>query len=162
MEPADIDRMYRWENDTSLWVHGNATRPFSRAVLNELIVQSSTDLFAAGQLRLIIERTQDGEAVGCIDLFEVDPLHRRAGVGILIYEPADRGKGYGLAALELLIGYAIDHLGLRQLYADVPESNLASRRLFLRAGFTESGHRRAWVRTEDGTYEDALFMQLIP
>ena len=52
MEPDDCQAMYRWENDTTLWSLGETTRPFSRAVLDDFIRNSSLDLYQARQLRL--------------------------------------------------------------------------------------------------------------
>lgn len=159
MEPEDCEAMCRWENDASLWPLGDTSRPFSRAVLREFIANASLDVFAAGQLRLMIERTDLHQAVGCVDLFGIDALHRRAGVGILIYDRADRGRGYAAEALRLLVEYAFGHLDLRQLYADIPVSNGASLRLFAAAGFGGEAVRRRWVRTAEGGYEDVRFVQ---
>lgn len=162
MEPDDCRAMYRWENDTTLWSLGETTRPFSRAVLDDFIRNSSLDLYQARQLRLIVELRDAASPIGCVDLFAFDPLNRRAGVGILIYDPLHRRQGYGSDALNLLIDYAFRHLELRQLWADIPVSNTASLRLFERAGFTGDALRRQWVRRSDGTYEDARFLQRFP
>lgn len=162
MEPEDAGAMYRWENDASLWeLGGGVSRPFSRAVIRKFIEQASMDIFAAGQLRLMIVRKDTGQTIGCVDLFDFNPLMRRAGVGILIYEAEDRRQGYGLSALQLMTEYAFRHLDLRQLYADIPVSNRASRRLFSRVGFIGDTVRREWVRISGGRYEDALFVQLL-
>lgn len=161
MEPEDCSAMYRWENDTSLWRLGDATRPFSRDVLRAFIAASSQDIFTARQMRLMIETIADGTTVGCVDLFAFDPLNRRAGVGILVYESSFRRRGYALAALRLTVEYAFRHLEMRQLWADIPVSNAASLRLFEQAGFTGTAVKKAWVRTADGNgYEDARFVQL--
>lgn len=162
MEPDDCQAMYRWENDTTLWSLGETTRPFSRAVLDDFIRDSSLDLYQARQLRLIVELRDAASPIGCVDLFAFDPLNRRAGVGILIYDQLHRQQGYGSDALNLLSDYAFRHLELRQLWADIPVSNTASLKLFERAGFTGDALRRQWVRRSDGTYEDARFLQRFP
>lgn len=164
MEPEDLEAMYRWENDASLWHLGDTTRPFSREALREFIEGSSQDIFAARQVRLIIETIGEPtqvEAIGCADLFAFDPLNRRAGVGILIYDPSQRRQGYASTALRLTAEYAFGRLDMRQLWAEIPISNTASLRLFERAGFSGTAIKKAWVRTPDGTaYEDARFVQL--
>ena len=33
LEPEDLEVLYRWENDSSLWEVGNTLAPFSRYVL---------------------------------------------------------------------------------------------------------------------------------
>lgn len=30
IEPEDLDILYQWENDSSLWVHGCTLAPFSK------------------------------------------------------------------------------------------------------------------------------------
>ena len=164
MEPEDLEAMYRWENNASLWHLGDTTRPFSREALREFIAASSQDIYYARQVRLMIEPLPGGEtggAIGCTDLFSFDPLNRRAGVGILIYEPSLRRRGYASAALRLTATYAFGRLDMRQLWAEIPISNTASLRLFERAGFSGTAIKKAWVRTPDETaYEDARFVQL--
>lgn len=171
MEPGDCETLYRWENDTRLWSLGDTTRPFSREVLQGFIDASGSDMYAARQLRLMIQPVGDGSAdassaVGCVDLFAFDPLRRRAGVGILIYEDGDRRRGYALAALRLAAEYAFGHLEMRQLWAEIPVSNTASLRLFEKAGFSGEAVKRQWVRTAgepgdgESEYEDARFVQL--
>lgn len=164
MEPEDCETMYRWENDTSLWHLGDTTRPFSRKALRTFIEGSSLDIYATRQVRLMIEPLQSGEtggAIGCVDLFAFEPLHRRAGVGILIYDPLYRRQGYASAALRLVAQYAFGRLDMRQLWAEIPVSNTASLGLFERAGFNGTAVKKAWVRTADGNhYEDARFVQL--
>ena len=84
LEPEDAEAMYRWENDTTLWRLGDTTRPFSQAAIREFIAGASLDLYAARQMRLMIDLRATGETIGCADLFDFDPLHRRAGIGMLI------------------------------------------------------------------------------
>ena len=114
---------------------------------------------SAGALR----RTASGhrsKPVGAIDLFEYDPIHRRAGIGILIYEQSDRGRGYASDAVETLCRYAHDTLRAHQLWCNVGADNEASLRLFRSAGFTEIGVKRDWLWRPDG-YHDEVMLQKI-
>ena len=159
VEPEDVDVMYRWENDPAVWRVSGTLAPFSRHALMQFVEEQRLDLYRTGQLRLIIE-TPEGTAVGTLDLFEFDPLHRRAGIGILIYDAAQRGRGYASDALETLRGYARETLGLHQLWCDVGADNEASLRLFDRAGFVRTGCKRDWILTPEG-FRDLLTLQLI-
>jgi diamine N-acetyltransferase len=92
--------------------------------------------------------TQDAAAapVGFIDIFDFEPVERRAGVGILICDPAHRGKGYGAEALRLTIEYARGFLGLRELWCNVAPENAASLALFSAAAFERVGQlMQKWV-----------------
>jgi len=159
LEPADTDLLYKWENDPAVWNVSGTLAPFSRFALEALVESQRYDLFQSRQLRLVVE-TLDGRPLGAVDLFEVDPLHRRAGVGILIHRPEDRGCGYATDALAILIDYARRILGLHLLWCGVETDNAASLALFRRLGFETIGVKRAWNWSPDG-WKDELSMQLI-
>lgn len=99
-------------------------------------------------------------AVGTVDLFEYDPLHGRAGLGILIYDPHDRRLGYALDAVETLCRYARNHLRMHQLWCCIDEENTASRMLFRQAGFREVGIKQDWIWSPEG-YRNEILLQKI-
>ena len=162
MEPGDVDLMYEWENDCDIWPVSGTTEPFSRHQLERFVErhQDIVGVLCDGQLRLIIETLLSSKPVGAIDLFEYDPIHRRAGIGILIYEQSDRGRGYASDAVETLCRYAHDTLRAHQLWCNVGADNEASLRLFRSAGFTEIGVKRDWLWRPDG-YHDEVMLQKI-
>ncbi|MDE6375339.1 MAG: GNAT family N-acetyltransferase [Alistipes sp.] len=159
VEPADVETMYRWENDPEVWRVSGTLAPFSRHALMKFVEEQQHDIYRTCQLRLIIE-TPEGTAVGTLDLFEFDPLNRRAGVGILIYDKSRRRSGYASDALGILEGYAREVLGLHQLWCNVGADNEASLRLFRRAGYARTGCKRDWTLTPEG-FRDELILQLI-
>lgn len=158
-EPEDLEILYRWENDSRLWDLGNTTAPFSRDTLRQYLAESNQDIYSDRQLRLMISLREQGDTIGAADLYEFDPFHLRAGVGILV-EEQQRRKGYGLQALQLLEEYAFRFLQLRQLYAFVPSSNQASRSLFSRAGYEPAGELKEWIR-EQHQFTAVVVMQRI-
>ena len=101
LEPDDVDVLYKWENNRQIWHVSNTQTPFSRYVLEQFLVNAHEDIYTNKQLRLIISEVNKEDAVGAIDLFDFDPYHLRAGVGILIADEF-RNKGYAFEALELL------------------------------------------------------------
>lgn len=159
LEPSDLDFLFDLENDESVWEISNTLAPFSKHILKRYLDNAHCDIFEAKQLRLIIA-LNDGTPIGCIDLFDFDPKHKRAGVGIIVSSEPDRQKGYAFQALQLLTGYAFEHLGLHQLYANITQGNDRSIRLFEKAGFERSGIKMEWIHTSQG-YKNELFYQLI-
>ena len=159
VEPDDVEIMYRWENDPEVWRVSGTLAPFSRHTLMKFVEEQQYDLYRTRQLRLIIENGE-GTAVGTLDLFEFDPQHRRAGVGILIYDASQRSRGYASDALRTLEAYAREVLGLHQLWCDVGADNVASLHLFEHAGFVRTGCKRDWILTPEG-FRDLLTLQLI-
>ena len=159
LEPADLDAMYGWENDTNVWRVSGTSAPFSRHVLSRLIEEQQFDIYATRQLRMVVESCL-GEVVGAVDLFEFDPQNLRAGVGIVI-DAKHRRKGYALDALSTVEWYAREVLHLRQLWCSVTEDNTASQQLFTCAGYTECGRRKEWILTPDGTLDELLFQKML-
>jgi diamine N-acetyltransferase len=163
MELSDVDLLYRWENDKSIWQVSNTLVPFSRYILKKYVENSYKDIYEMKQLRLMIDvKTSPDEfrSVGSIDLFDFDPYHLRAGVGILIAAEKERRKGYATSALEELITYAFSTLQLNQLYCNISVNNKASMSLFQKVGFILVGIKKKWIKTISG-YEDEALLQLI-
>lgn len=143
-EPSDLEQIYRWENDERVWLASNTTRPLSKATIR-LYIESINDIFTDKQLRLLVE--YEGKLAGCVDLFDYDPLHQRAGVGIMI-DSAFEKKGLGTIALSALKDYAFSTLGLHQLYCDIAANNPASISVFTKNGFTQCGIKKEWFRVQ--------------
>ena len=164
VEPSDIDLLYHWENDPSIWRVSNTLTPYSRFQIEEYVMNIQNDIYSTKQLRLmIIGRSGKikGKAIGAIDLFDFDPNHLRAGVGILVREEF-RGKGYASEALELIIKYAFCILNIRQLYSNITPMNTASISLFEKHGFERCGIKKDWIRTGNGWLEEWMFQLIRP
>ena len=162
LEPDDADLLYSWENDTSIWDVSNTIAPFSRFQLEEYVINSQQDIFSTKQLRLmvvLIEPDEKEKPVGTIDLFDFDPLHHRAGVGILIREPY-RDKGYALDAMQIFIKYAFATLRLHQLYCNISPQNIFSLKLFEKLGFVNCGIKKEWMNDGQKWLDEWMF-QLI-
>ena len=99
------------------------------------------------------------EAVGTLDFFEFDPMHRRTGVGILI-SPAFRGNGLAAEALSLAISYVFDVLSLHQVFAHITSDNIPSLQLFQKAGFKQTGVKLHWL-LNGSIWKDVCFLQLL-
>lgn len=157
-EPEDLEVMYRFENTPSLWEVGSTTGPYSRFFLKQYIETNRNDLYIDRQLRLMIA-DGDNRVVGIIDLFNFDPFHNRAEVGIVVAEEC-REQGIGTWALNRLADHCFGLLGIHQLYAYIDVDNRASLRLFSACGFEESVRLKEWMRMGE-TYKDVLLVQRI-
>ncbi len=160
-EPEDLEFLYHWENNTDLWLVSNTLSPFSRYTLKKFIEESNLDIYETKQLRFMIDTKDDNaRTVGTIDLFDFEPYHHRIGIGILIGEEPDRGKGFADDALKVLVEYGFSVLGLHQFYSNVTANNQASLHLFQNNGFEIVGVKKDWLRTLDG-WTDEYLLQLI-
>lgn len=158
LEPSDADLIFRWENNPSNWKVSGTLLPFSKHLI-EQYVNSAQDVYSVKQLRFIIE-SNDKKPLGTIDLFDFDPVNQRAGVGILIADSQERGKGYAKEALKLLIDYSFSYLMLHSLFCNILEDNNVSLNLFEDTGFSKVGLKKDWIKTPYGMVGEYL-LQLI-
>lgn len=159
VEPEDADMLFEWENDRDIWQISNTTKPFTKAMLRAY-AGSDQDIYAHRQLRLIIDEKEHGKSIGCVDLFDFDPTHDRAGIGILIADTQFRNKGFASESIHLMIEYSFFTLNLHQLYCNVIAENSDSLQLFKRQGFKVTGEKKDWVK-QGTNFKNELTLQLI-
>lgn len=160
LEPDDLEFIYRLENNEAIWEVSNTQTPYSRFLIRQYLENAQQDIYEAKQLRLAICKKGVFEAIGLIDLFDFDPVNNRAGVGIIIQDSAERNKGIGTEALQLLIDYAFSRLQLHQLYANIDSGNVASVSLFTNFGFQLIGQKKDWIKRNNNYHDEGLY-QLI-
>ena len=156
-EKNDVDRIFLWENDPGLFEVLPNPAPLSRFQVWEYVENYKADPFVTHELRLMIDDDASGKTVGYVDLFEFDPVNRRAGIGVYIDEDYRR-QGFARLALETVGEYAHTTLAIHQLWAIVAIDNAPSLGLFEKAGFKPCGKLRSWLRRRL-QYIDALFLQ---
>lgn len=163
LEPDDIEILYKWENDRDIWRVSNTIVPFSRYILQKYIENSHLDIYQTRQLRLMIDyMDKDNKklTVGAIDLFDFDPYHLRAGIGILIGDKEHRNNGFALQALTEIKKYSFEVLQLHQLFANITVDNKISIHVFEKSGFVLCATKRDWIKIPDGFLDEAIY-QLI-
>lgn len=159
LEPEDLKFLHEVENDESNWAVSHTQAPFSIFLLKQYLENVHLDIYETKQLRLVIEEQVSQKPVGLIDIFDFNPQHLRAGIGIIVH-PEYQKKGYALESLQLLINYSFTHLNLHQLYANVKADNMKSLALFKKAEFAEVGVKKEWIY-HNKTFKDEVLFQLI-
>lgn len=157
MEPEDLETLYNIENDEANWAMSATNVPYSRYTLRQYIANAANDIYADGQVRLMIEN-EDKQVVGVIDLVNFDPTHQRAELGIIIATPF-RQQGYGKAALQHLIQTAKAKIHLHQIYAYVAADNQSSINCLKSVGFQQTTALKQWFYYKN-KHVDAYVMQL--
>ena len=112
-------------------------RPRSSAELRRKIADTAGPQPATAYSFVLAD--SDGRLVGETSIHAIDWRSRVAQVGICIWRPSDRGKGYGAAGSRAVIDWAVGHLGLHRLEVWILASNGASLGLFRSLGFVEEG-----------------------
>lgn len=160
LEPEDVDILYKWENDSSVWKVSNTKAPMSKFILASYIKSADRDIWESKQLRLMIEY-KEGKMVGTIELFDFDPYNSRAGIGIIVFEDGERRKGIASESIKIISDYALKELGIYQLYANIAESNTSSINLFSKLGFVNTGTKKHWIRNLSGWEDELIFQKVL-
>lgn len=155
LEPGHVGAHYvAWLNDATI----------SRYLESRFVVhdESSVRAFVKSCLDnpdvlfLGVRHLPTGRHVGNIKL-EINRIHGRAEVGVLIGDREIQGQGVATRAITLLCRLARDQLGLRKLTAGCYGSNVGSARAFTKAGFSLEGRRPEHFLL-DGKPEDLVLM----
>ncbi len=160
LEATDLDLLYSFENNQAIWKVSNTLAPFSKDILELYLHTAHQDIYTNKQLRLMVCLIENNEAIGTIDLFELDPLNLRVGVGVLIFE-AYRKNGYAFEAIQLIKRYVQHTLLLHQLYCNISASNKESMALFEKCEFEKTGQKKQWNQISKNQFEDEFMYQLI-
>ncbi|MGJ8745965.1 GNAT family N-acetyltransferase [Polaribacter sp.] len=159
LEPEDLEFLYQIENNESFWEVSHTQTPFSKYLLKQYLENAHLDIYESKQLRLLIEEKSTKKQIGMIDLFDFNPQHKRAGIGILIH-PNYQQQGFASEALSLLINYTFSYLHLHQLFANITTDNKNSISLFTKHNFKKVGIKKDWIFSE-GIFKDEILFQLI-
>lgn len=159
LEPEDLEFLYEIENNQIFWEVSHTQTPFSKFILKQYLENAHLDIFEAKQLRLVIEEEFTKKQIGMVDLFNFNPQHKRAGIGILIH-PDFQKNGFASEALSILIKYTFSFLDLHQLYANITADNSNSISLFTKHNFKKVGVKKDWILS-NGKFKDEILFQLI-
>jgi RimJ/RimL family protein N-acetyltransferase len=116
--------------------------------------------YASGEaMRLGVELRATGSLIGDAGLWRIDDANRRCDVGYSLAR-AHWGRGYAPEALEALLAYGFDTLGLNRIEADIDPHNTGSQRVLEKLGFRKEGYMpERWI--VDGVSADTAFYGLL-
>ena len=100
-----------------------------------------------------------GEQLGEIGLVDISRPHRRAGVSILVL-PGARRAGIGREAIELLVQWAQNELGLHRIEVRTLPENAPMQRLAEAAGFAREGVLRDYEFARGRFVDNVVYSRL--
>ncbi|WP_254527936.1 GNAT family N-acetyltransferase [Natrinema gelatinilyticum] len=154
IEEEDLEFLQAQANDPRIW------RPIGRS--RPLNLEQEREFFedvVCGDENVVVMIVVESEPVGTIALNWIDWEVQKAELGYWVASDHQR-QGYGTEAVEQILEYGFDQLGLHRIEARVFELNEPSRRLLESAGFTQEGVHRD-VEFIDGQYQDAYWYGLL-
>jgi RimJ/RimL family protein N-acetyltransferase len=153
-ELEDVPRLHAWSNDPEIWnMLGGWHFPFSSRSTHEWVM-SRKDANLTDHV-FCIDTPEDG-LIGTANIINIDWKNKNAFHGMMIGQPALRGKGYALDALFALMRYAFMELGLNRLDGDMIAYNERSIKFYIdKAGWKHEGVKRNWYY-RGGAFHDKV------
>ncbi len=128
---VDLEVYLSWLRD----VDGNPFIESARADYSMLdLVEYLSDKLNRSDVKFWGIFTKFGRFIGTVKLDPIDRTRGTAWLGIMIGDPSQRGKGYGLLVLEYVFQYAISH-DLNEISLGVDKNNTPAIKLYERSGF---------------------------
>ncbi len=166
-QDAQIESRWTADGDYQRLLGADMVRPLAPAQVKKKYIEIEKEMDEKGnQFYFTIRRSAvDGgeEADQLLGFARLDWIEWSHGVGALslgIGDPAERKKGFGTDALNLLLRYAFRELNLFRIGATVPAYNLAALRLFENAAFKKEACLRE-VYHRAGKRWDELHLGLL-
>jgi RimJ/RimL family protein N-acetyltransferase len=148
-----VEAAYSWDRDPELaaW---NGRSPISIS-----LSAARRDYLARWEdprvKTFIMEARESRKPIGMVTLY--DFRHGGCELGIKIGPEDLRGRGYASEAVELLIGYAFDALGLEVVRGSTLSHNERMRRVFDKNGFVQVGEGFILSRYDNRRYTELFY-----
>ena len=156
IERTDIPTFVRWFSDPAVREFLLINRPISlveeESWFEAQLRDQSSEIFAI--------ETLDGTHIGNIGLHDINWVHRRAEMGIVIGEKEYWGRGFGSDAICALLAFAFNEMNLHRIYLQVYEDNERAIQAYKKCGFKLEGTLREAIFRK-GTYYDEHIMAVL-
>jgi RimJ/RimL family protein N-acetyltransferase len=147
-----------WYGDPEIWhLTSWAPSPLSRTAVEKLF--EDRELSKADDSFAIHLRGQD-EPIGVISLMNKSEAHESAELSVIVGHRDDRHQGYGTEAIDQLLGYAFEELGLNRVGLSVFEFNEEAISAYEKLGFVEEGRFRQAIKRRS-SFHDAILMSIL-
>lgn len=160
VETTDATKLMLWENDPKHWKVTGTEVPYSLHAILEYIEQAQ-NIRTHGQLRMMICLNENKEAIGTVDLYNVDFKHEHAAIGILLGSEEYRRMGFASEAIRMSEMYARQFLGLYNLHCSIQGDNLASQLLFESLEFERVGVRKNWYNINGHRLDEIMYVKCL-
>jgi len=159
LEVTDIEKCHKWHNDHDLNRYfGSAFRFVSHFSEEEWIRKKVA--YSLTEINLAICLTSTQEHIGNAYIRDINWVNRNAEIHIFIGEKNLRGRGYGTAALHLIIKHCFYDINLERLYLHVFKENIAAIKCYLKTGFVVEGTlKRHYFK--DYEFKDVMILGLL-
>jgi RimJ/RimL family protein N-acetyltransferase len=152
-------RLYgEWYGDPEIWrLTSWAASPLSPSAVERLFEEreysSTDDSFA-------IHVKGEEEPIGVISLMSISEANASAELSVMVGPREDRHQGYGAEAIDAILRYGFEELGLNRVGLSVFEFNEGAISTYEKLGFREEGRLRKALKRDDA-FHDAILMSIL-
>lgn len=136
LQREDAQVSWRWRNDSEVW---KLTFRQPDQVVTPALEEEWIDKVLADKNRLnfAICLNETKQYIGNVYLTDIDWMEKSGFQGTFIGEKSFWGKGIGTQARMLMHQIVAEEYGIKMIYSEILEDNLASIKSALKCGFTE-------------------------
>jgi len=147
-----------WYGDLEIWrLTSWAAAPLGVKAVQRLFeereMSRTDDSFA-------IFRKDQRDPIGVISLMNISEAHASADLSVIVGRPEDRDRGYGAEAIEAVLEYGFERLGLHRIGLSVFDFNELAISAYEKLGFKEEGRLRQAIK-RDHAFHDAILMSVL-
>jgi RimJ/RimL family protein N-acetyltransferase len=158
---SDLDEILRFYNTLELRNFLGPPMVRSKKYMEEWLRKVSMwNPWKDGHLYMAICDKKSGRFLGGAALQDILLPHNRAELSISIYDPNDRGKGYGTDAAKVLLRVGFHIFGLNSIYLDTLEDNEQAIRVYEKIGFKRVGVLRE-TEFMEGKHKGLMIMDIL-
>jgi len=155
-----IDIFLKWFNDPEitqyLIMYKPITRDFEEEWFDALKHKEDSVYFSI----LLLDYEGPEKIIGNCAIQNINSKNRACSCGITIGEKEYQNKGYGTAAMDMLVEYSFNTLNMNRIELVLYEFNIRAYKSYQKAGFIEEGRKRQ-ARYHNGKYYDEIIMAIL-
>ncbi|MHA2423362.1 MAG: GNAT family N-acetyltransferase [Candidatus Thorarchaeota archaeon] len=163
LEPDDVSTILKNWNKYELRQYLATPLPSTEQDLNAFITSANEAFSRKSKLTFGIESLETGNLVGIIDLGNISWISGNGEITIFaILDQDDRGKGYAMDSMLLLLDVAFNVLNLHNVYLWVVDFNDRAIDFYTKIGYKKGGHLRELAFRNSRRYNVVIMDMLKP
>jgi len=161
IEKTDVPDLLVWFNDPEVSQYLSLYLPMTRVGEEKWIEEVGT-IRSMTDIVFMIDVIEDKvvKSIGNCGLHKINWKDRNVEFGIAIGDKDYWGKGYGMEAAKLIIGYAFGQLNMHRISSGAYGFNTRSIKMQLKLGFKKEGVDREAI-FKNGKYHNIIFFGLL-
>lgn len=162
LSPLSLDNIYthfRWNNDPEL-NRLDSEIPFAEESFGEFKKRFEWMMKPSPTHKDFEIHAEDGTLIGVAYITNISQDNGHCLIGITIGDRDYWGEGYGTEALELVLEFCFEEMGLHRVSTETFEYNTSWRSLVEELGFRKEGVERDYLYREDEYWDKEIYAML--